>query len=400
MAKRGRKKTEAEVFAAIEGGTALRSTRRRTRQQQREQQTSVPTSTPAVSRNSSQAASRKKAPPANQSKNATKKNRRNKRKPSNKITPIRNPYKKAGNKSAAVADVSVPVHASTNAAARPVRAPTTTATALPSRAQTITATRPVRALTTTVALPSQAPTTLSIEAQSTNVGAAPTRFESNGQSIPAAAPAAAPAGGVGGVMAAAINGVINEQATTASFVNLLPAELNMEMILLTLENNKTIFGSAEATEMFLNLSTNTPDYDRDKYGLETRLFGVLGVHPDFKGLCAMIPDPSEPLRQTIIRVFYVLLRGAKTDSKKKLLNYCLLLFSTTLFMKQYDMAFVHESHENFCAAQYQPNASSKMLRMLFSVFRERGIVFSQTHDFNFPGMYVVPFCFIECLPLD
>ena len=200
--------------------------------------------------------------------------------------------------------------------------------------------------------------------------------------VPAAL-SAAPA-----IDASAISSIIADQAAVASrLANALPQSINLEVILSSLRSNKTIFGSREATEMFKNLRTNTCAHDNAKYKLEKRLFGILGCHPQLKDLCTMIQDPEMTIIKQTIPLFYCLLRGTKSDVKKHILNYILLVFSQNLVKVEYEGVSCKDNM-TFARAQYESTTSAMKMRMLFSVFNEKGIIFNQKRDFAFQGQYL------------
>ena len=128
-----------------------------------------------------------------------------------------------------------------------------------------------------------------------------------------------------------------------------------------------------------------------KKSVEERFFYVLSQRDDFRHFCDFVVDPDTPeLPDRQIRLFYALLRGRPTDLKKKVLNYCLLLFSSSCVKKSHKDQDLTDP-EVFANAQYQPLSVDTMLKCLFSVFSQNGIWYKKDHHFNdtggFPGYW-------------
>ena len=106
---------------------------------------------------------------------------------------------------------------------------------------------------------------------------------------------------------------------------------------------------------------------------------------EFSYLAQYINDPDFPppmIRET--RVFYVLLRGARTPLKKKVLNITLLLFSHSFVQKSFATGDLREPKVK-AKAQYEPGSVDTYLRALFSVFSNHGITYRKDSHFNEKG---------------
>jgi hypothetical protein len=165
----------------------------------------------------------------------------------------------------------------------------------------------------------------------------------------------------------------------------IPKEMTLERMLADVEENNNIFGTAEATKLFKTLNANTPKHEKAKHREERRLFTVLQIHPKLKYLAVVITDPAHEILNEKIERFYVELRGPKTEVKRRMLNYCLMVLSQTLCLKAFD-GTVFENMDDFCEAQMEPNTVLQKFKYLFTTMREKGIMYSQTRDFNFDGM--------------
>ena len=147
------------------------------------------------------------------------------------------------------------------------------------------------------------------------------------------------------------------------------------------DNPIVAFGDVPVSE----LTKNSPRYEKEKLHLEHAFFAAIASHPVAKSLADMQRDPENP--STSIRKLYAFCGGRPTPTKKKLLNWCLLLFSSGLYLKNSGKIDASMDPKLFAEAQYEPNSVQKKFKILFSSFRGHGINFSFSKDFNEPGEY-------------
>jgi hypothetical protein len=183
--------------------------------------------------------------------------------------------------------------------------------------------------------------------------------------------------------------VAQEQANVVDRLSAtLPTDFSLEAILDRVEKNKTLFGTAAATTMFKKLSKNDQKYDNEKKRLEARLFAILEHTADLKELCKVVQDPEQKIRKVLVRLFYIVLRGLKTDVKRQILNNSLFVFSLNLYRKEYN-GKVFSTEEDWVNAQYESTTLNTIFKSLFAVFSENGIIFRQRVDFPMEGMWSV-----------
>lgn len=159
---------------------------------------------------------------------------------------------------------------------------------------------------------------------------------------------------------------------------------SIEQFTATLLNNPCLFGDEATTNLFKNFSVNTKLHENRLEKLEERFFYVLSNHPDFRFLAESIVDPEIKNVRTMIRRFYVAVRGVKTDTKKKILNYSLILFSQSFIKVDYHDADLTDPFI-FAQAQYEPNTVDMNLRCLFGIFKSRSVAYSKSDDFHQRG---------------
>ena len=87
---------------------------------------------------------------------------------------------------------------------------------------------------------------------------------------------------------------------------------------------------------------------------ETRFFQILGGDPHLCRLSEFVPNPEFSGEQ--IRRFYLEIKGMKTDTKKRVLNRCLVTYALLGLVRNDGNVM-------------EPNTCQTSLKMLFSVFR-------------------------------
>jgi hypothetical protein len=163
----------------------------------------------------------------------------------------------------------------------------------------------------------------------------------------------------------------------------VPQEVTLQSVHDSLEFNKTLFGNEEFTSSLRLLCSITKGHQQFKDQCENRFFLVLEQHPAFKTLCDMIPDPT--CNSMKRRRFHILCRGPKDPTKKRVLNFTLLLISQNLIKKEYFGRDFSNNPQLLADAQYQPNVVTKFFRSLFKVFKDQGIVYGYGVDFDEQG---------------
>lgn len=159
----------------------------------------------------------------------------------------------------------------------------------------------------------------------------------------------------------------------------------LEQFTATLLNNPCLFGDEATTNLFRNFSVNTKQHENRLEKLEERFFYVLSRHPSFSFLSETIVDPEIKNARTMVRRFYVVVQGVKTDTKKKILNYCLILFSQSFIKVDYQDQEDLTDPFIFAQAQYEPNTVDMNLRSLFGIFKSRSVAYSKVDDFKQRG---------------
>ena len=103
--------------------------------------------------------------------------------------------------------------------------------------------------------------------------------------------------------------------------------------------------------------------------MENAFFAALLSSPDAKPLAVMIVDPEYPQRS--LRQLYFLYRGTATLTKKALLNWALLLFSTGFYIKKKGELHLDliKDPQTFANAQYKPNTVQNKFKILFVTFK-------------------------------
>ena len=183
------------------------------------------------------------------------------------------------------------------------------------------------------------------------------------------------------VQTATVSGTIKFSAAVSN------EPFNLQSILQTIHNNPiTVYGDVQVT----NLASQSWGYKREKIQMENAFFAALSSSPDAKPLADMIVDPEYPQRS--LRQLYVLCRGTATPAKKALLNWALLLFSTSFHIKKKGKLHLDliKDPQTFVNAQYKPNTVENKFKILFSTFKYHSIHYSFAKDFNNQGVFL--FC--------
>lgn len=150
----------------------------------------------------------------------------------------------------------------------------------------------------------------------------------------------------------------------------------------SLSNNPCLFGDEATTALFKNFTVNSKLHELKKEKIEERFFFVLSKHPSFQFLSEIIDDPE--VKGERVRRFYVAIRGVKTLTKKKLLNFSLILFSQSFIKVDYQGEDLTDPYI-FAQAQYEPNTVDMNLRCLFGVFSSKSVAYSKGQDFKQRG---------------
>ena len=81
------------------------------------------------------------------------------------------------------------------------------------------------------------------------------------------------------------------------------------------------------------LHMNTMKYERKKETVVKNFFGALASHEQASYLSEILPEPTNYSRK--VRRLYMECRAPKSAKKKAILNWALLIYSTTLIKKKY-----------------------------------------------------------------
>ncbi len=132
---------------------------------------------------------------------------------------------------------------------------------------------------------------------------------------------------------------------------------------------------ASELALILNSSVNTKQYEKNKKGIEHRFFDTLDKFggPLLRTLTKFAHDGFKKER-----LFYIKLRGDKSEEKRFILNKCLV--KTALKWRN------NKKGKDF-GKPYQPSTWATKLKYLFSVFRRKNIMFNVLTDFNGEGEF-------------
>jgi hypothetical protein len=128
----------------------------------------------------------------------------------------------------------------------------------------------------------------------------------------------------------------------------------------------------EELEMIKNAVCNTKKYQRSNNSIEARFFDTIKEFggPALAPLCEMQQDGLLQKR----RVFYILCKGKKTDTKYYILNKCLTLCSL-----KWKHSRTGKTLESSTFVQY--------IKQLFTIFRKEGVEYDYLSDFNKDGEF-------------
>jgi hypothetical protein len=120
-------------------------------------------------------------------------------------------------------------------------------------------------------------------------------------------------------------------------------------------NNEQVSTLSDLQNQLLRSATSqSPAYVARKKREETRFFQILGGDPHLCRLSEFVPNPEFSGEQ--IRRFYLEIKGMKTDTKKRVLNRCLVTYALLGLVRNDGNVM-------------EPNTCQTSLKMLFSVFR-------------------------------
>ena len=124
---------------------------------------------------------------------------------------------------------------------------------------------------------------------------------------------------------------------------------SLPSILKSMQDNPIVaFGDIDVS----HLTKNSAKYQKEKIHMEAKFFATLESHPVAKPLAKFIANPDIPSEET--RMFYLCCGGTCTPTKRKLLNWCLLLFSSGLYLKKAGKVHPSMDPKLFAEAQYEP----------------------------------------------
>jgi len=125
----------------------------------------------------------------------------------------------------------------------------------------------------------------------------------------------------------------------------------------------------------LHSTVNTKQYEKNKKGMEQRFFDTIDRFggPLLQQLTKYAMDGFKKER-----LFYIKLRGDKTEEKRYILNACLVKVALNWRNLKKGRDF---------GKHYQPSSWETKLKYLFAVFRRRNILFNHMTDFNGEGEF-------------
>jgi hypothetical protein len=136
-------------------------------------------------------------------------------------------------------------------------------------------------------------------------------------------------------------------------------------------------GSLMESELQLiqNATVNTKQYERNKKGIEERFFDTVYTFggPLLQPLTLFCLDGFKKER-----LFYVKLRGDKSEDKWFILNKCLVKVA---------LKWRNNKKGKDFGKPYQPSTWETKLKYLFAIFRRKMIQFNQLTDFNGDGEF-------------
>ena len=172
--------------------------------------------------------------------------------------------------------------------------------------------------------------------------------------------------------------------------SLLPDVSTPQTFSAFIQNSTSILGSE--TDFISNLTFVDRSYKKQLTRAINRFYQIIRSHPSLKILADEIIDPESETSARKPR-FVILCRGEKTNSRKRIVNTCMLIVAQKLRKKSssvdldwssfwLDNSLFSLEHADAC---YQPNVTSLYHRHLFKYFHDEGILFSLSNDFKFEG---------------
>jgi hypothetical protein len=139
-----------------------------------------------------------------------------------------------------------------------------------------------------------------------------------------------------------------------------------------LDDSSDLHISAEEAILIANSSVNTKKYEKNKKGVEARFFDTLEKYGgnELKKLTSYANDGFR-----CERLFYIMLRGEKTEEKRFVLNKCLVKIA----LKWRNMKDKNKGEH------LQPSTWETLMKYLFAVFRQKNIRYNYATDFNGDG---------------
>jgi len=134
--------------------------------------------------------------------------------------------------------------------------------------------------------------------------------------------------------------------------------------------------STEERDLIMNASVNTKEYEKSRRGVESRFFDTLDQYGG-DGLRQLTLYHIDGFKQE--RIFYIKLRGERSEEKRFILNKCLIIIALK-------WRNCKPGIKSF-GKHYQPSTWDTMLKYLFSMFRRKNIAYNYATDFNGEGEF-------------
>jgi hypothetical protein len=134
--------------------------------------------------------------------------------------------------------------------------------------------------------------------------------------------------------------------------------------------------SMEERDLIMKASVNTKEYEKSRRGVESRFFDTLDKYGG-DGLRQLTLYDYDGFKQE--RIFYIKLRGERSEEKRFVLNKC-LIFIALKWRNRKPGSKTYGKH-------YQPSTWDTMLKYLFSIFRRKNIAYNYATDFNGEGEF-------------
>ena len=97
-------------------------------------------------------------------------------------------------------------------------------------------------------------------------------------------------------------------------------------------------------------------------------------------MCSIVDDVIDNRKCKAIRLI-ILIRGIKSESKKKVLNAAMVIYVRLCRLKRFDAGDMNPH------AFYQPNMMAKMLKHIFKCLNDASVQFSQSDFYGMAGGY-------------